>query len=119
MDHFFTPPHRATANGVIERSNRTTVEGTNACIQNAGFDAKWWICAAPFWDMMHNAHSVQSDGHTAWWKRFNEHAPFQCYPWGSLVFVLPPKALEKYKRKFESKLRPHLLVTIGIGPGWS
>ena len=119
LDHFFTPPHRATANGVIERSNRTTVEGTNACIQNAGFDAKWWICAAPFWDMMHNAHSVQSDGHTAWWKRFNEHAPFQCYPWGSLVFVLPPKALEKDKRKFESKLRPHLLVTIGIGPGWS
>ena len=113
LDHYTSPPHRPTANGIIERSNRTTIEGANAAIYNSGFDAPWWIVAAPFCDI------IDKDGQTAWYRRFKEHPRFQLYPWGALVFVIPPRALAPDKDKFQLKMKPHLLVAIGIGPGFT
>ena len=39
------------------------------------------------------------------------------YPWGALVFVKPPAQLEKGGKKFEPKTTPHIIVSLGQGPG--
>ena len=118
LAHFTSVPHRPQSNGIIERSNRVVIEGTNASIFGAGADGKWWVCAAPYWVMMYNGFLIGKDGQTAWERRFGVSAAFKQYPWGTLVFVKPPKALEKSKGKFLPKMSPHLLVGIGIGPGY-
>ena len=117
LAHFTSPPYRPCANGIIERSNRVVEEGTNAALCIGGGDAKWWVCAGPFWVTMFNGFSVGPDGQTPWERRFQTPAPFKLYPWGALVFVKPPIELEGAKRKFEPKVLPHVLVSIGIGPG--
>jgi hypothetical protein len=118
LAHFTSPPHRHQANGTIERSNRTVSEGSNASIFTAGFDGKWWVCAAPYWVAQDNGYTIRKDGTTAWENRFGVPCPFKLYPWGALVFVKPPQQLEGGKRKFEPKMLPHVLMSIGFSSGW-
>jgi len=93
------------------------MEGTNAMITNAGMSAKWWVCASVFWVAMYNGYQLGKDGLMPWQRRYNVPAPYKLYPWGSLVFVKPPKQLEPAGKKSESKMVPHLIVAIGLGPG--
>ena len=115
LAHFTSIPRRATSNAIIERSNRTVGEGTNASLFTAGMDSKWWVCAGPHWVATYSGFHKNKDGQTAWLLRHKEDCLFIDYPWGALVFVKP---LEK-QSKFTLKMTPRILVGVGIGPGFS
>merc|ERR1711933_662266 len=64
---------------------------------------------------MYNGFAVREDGLTPYYRRFQVHAPYKCYPFGTLIFFRYQSETEK-PGKFEPKLIPHILVEITIGP---
>ncbi|CAK0791463.1 unnamed protein product, partial [Prorocentrum cordatum] len=113
--HFCSIPHVPQSNGIIERFNRTLLEGALALLAMAAFPVTWWPLALTMWCMMHNGFKIGKDGFTPYFRRFGRHPEFRQYPFGALVFVAPREKGVK-QPKWQEKMLPYVLVGIGIGP---
>ena len=90
--HFRSIPNvPQSSNGVIERFNRTLMEGAAASLMMAAFPASWWVCAVRHWCMQYNGHYRGLDGFTPYERRYQDAAQWEMYPFGALVFVMPSK----------------------------
>ena len=113
--HFCSIPHVPQSNGIIERFNRTALEGALALLSMTVFPSTWWPLAITTWCMMHNGFKLGEDGFTPYFRRFGQHPECRQYPFGSLVFVAPGKKVVKAV-KWEHKMLPYVFVGVGVGP---
>ena len=89
LAHYTTAPGHHQANGRIERANRTLEDGTNASLITSAFGPDYWVLAAPHWTAMWNGFAIGTDGKMPYLRRFGVPCPYECYPFGALVFVHP------------------------------
>ena len=120
--HHRSPPHRPQASGRAECMSRLSVEGDRSLLQQAGMSERWWPLAIRHRAACYNAYRVDEAGMAPWFRRFNMHAQYNAYPFGSLVVFRPPKgssapkeeAEQRTTRKWKSRLVPAVLVGNGL-----
>ncbi len=82
LAHYQSAPYRPQANGIAERSSRSTL-----CTHAGGLPETWWPLAARHWVMSYNASWKDKNGRSPWDKLFDAPASFAVYPFGAMVGV--------------------------------
>ena len=99
--HDTAEPNRHESNGVIERMNRTVIEGTRTVLYQSGLPYKYWpeameyfCCAYNFW------HTDSKHGHNPHEQRHKTRFKGDCLVFGEKVRYRPnsKKPLRRLKR---------------------
>ena len=82
-------PGKQSSNGVIERANRTILEGARTLLTAANIDKKWWSRAVRYFCYVYNITRRGKDGQTPYHRRFNSEFTGELHPFGCLVSYRP------------------------------
>ena len=110
--HDTSDPHRSETNGVIERTNRTVIEGTRTLIFQSGLPTKYWKLATKCFCCLYNfSYTDPKRGTTPYFERHGHKFSGKLIPFGALIRYLPSAEKELGKRdKFDASLRNGIFV---------
>ena len=96
-------------------------EGARTVLMQSGLSEAWWPFAMLQWIAMWNGFVVKEDGHTPYYRRFRQDAPYKQYPFGALVpfhphRLIPQPGSDPVHEKMHTRLVPAVLVEVTLGP---
>ena len=111
--HDTSDPHRSETNGLIERTNRTIIEGARCLLYQSGMPYKYWTTAIKcFADNYNFTHFDSKKGTNAHVERHGKKFGGITLPYGSKIRYLPHAEREVEQRE---KLDPALRDGIFVG----
>jgi hypothetical protein len=117
--HDKADPHRSETNGVIERTNRTVIEGARSLLYQSGMPYKYWRSAMKCFCSLYNFNHVDKKrGTIAYKQRHGEEFQGKLIPYGAKIRYLPAAERELMKReKLDASLRDDIFVGYGMHSG--
>ena len=111
--HDKSEPNRHESNGVVERHNRTVIEGTRAVLYQSGLPYKYWPLAMKYFCVAHNFWDYdKKHGHNPYNQRHGTSFKGECLIVGEGVEYRPNAAEE---RGLLRKLDPVTIDGIFVG----
>lgn len=83
--------HRSETNGVGERANRRTIEGTATTLMASGLGHSWWPEAVKCYAQLRNVHDIVKDSQTPYMRRHHKEFNYHFQPgghWSGDYYVL-------------------------------
>ena len=88
--HDKSDPHRSETNGLIERTNRTIIEGARCLLFQSGLPYKYWTTAIKCFADVHNfAHFDSKKGTNSHVERHGKKFGGTTLPYGCKIRYLP------------------------------
>ena len=111
--HDTSNPHRSETNGLIERTNRTVIEGARCLLYQSGLPYKYWPTAVKcFADNYNFTHYDSKKGTNSHVERHGKKFGGKPLPYGCKIRYLPHAENEVQQRE---KLEPALRDGIFVG----
>ncbi len=105
-------PNRHETHGVIERANRTVIEGARTCLYQSGLQCKYWKFALQCFCLLYDfAHKDAKKGTNPHVERHGKAFGGKLLPFGCHVRYLPNSSRELKKRdKLDASLRDGIFL---------